>query len=296
MQPTLQAIASQSFKDYTLVLVDNNSTDNSLQVLEAFRQEHSEMQIIIVQCASPGATAARNAGFRASRSEWVMFFDSDDIMDPDLVQSYMSCIDAAGGNADLVVTRVEVKLLNGSHREYPYYEGNLLVHHLFHASLATQRFIARRSLIERAGAWNPALPCWNDWEFGFRLLLLQPRTIYMGDRVRVHVIATADSITGTGFAAKHGKWELAIDAVESLLRASREPMRSTLLKWLDFRRIALAAEYRRERRPDLAQPLYLSTMSRCRRHPMMRWLYPLCYHYIARGGRGISHLVKRLVH
>ena len=36
VQPTLQAIAAQSFKDYRLVLVDNNSTDDTLQVLETF--------------------------------------------------------------------------------------------------------------------------------------------------------------------------------------------------------------------------------------------------------------------
>ena len=119
VQPTLQAIAAQSFKDYRLVLVDNNSTDDTLQVLEAFKQEHSDIDVTIVQCATPGAAAARNAGFRASGSEWVMFFDSDDLMDTDLVESYMSRIDAANGEADLVVTRVDVHNLDCSHREYP---------------------------------------------------------------------------------------------------------------------------------------------------------------------------------
>lgn len=301
VQPTLQAIAAQSFKDYRLVLVDNNSTDDTLQVLETFRQEHSDIDVTIVQCATPGAAAARNAGFRASGSEWVMFFDSDDLMDTDLVESYMSCIDAANGEADLVVTRVDVHNLDCSHREYPYYESNLLVHHLFHASLATQRYIVRRRLFERAGEWNEAMLCWDDWELGFRLLLQQPRIAYMGDRVRVHVISTADSITGTEFSSRCGLWERAIDAAEAHLRSRRDCVgqdakhNGRLLRLLEFRRIALAAEYRRENRNDLAQPLYRDTMSRCLHHVVMSWLYPLCYRYIARGGRGISHLVKFLV-
>ncbi len=317
VKPTLQAIAAQSFKDYALVLVDNNSTDDTLQVLEAFKQEHSDIDVTIVQCATPGAAAARNVGFKASQSEWVMFFDSDDLMDTDLVESYMSRIDAVGGEADLVVTRVDVHNLDGSHREYPYYESNLLVQHLFHASLATLRFIVRRDFFERAGAWNEAMLCWDDWELGFRLLLQQPRIVYMGDRVRVHVISTADSITGTEFSSRCGLWERAIDAAEALLRAENAPIHSTvneaqayhtdgkqtisqkkigrLLRFLEFRRIALAAEYRREHRNDLARPLYSATMSRCRHHMVMSWLYPLCYRYIARGGRGISHIVKHLV-
>lgn len=314
---TLDTIAAQSYRRFRLVLVDNNSTDDSLHVLETFRQEHSELDIDIVQCTTPGAAAARNAGFRASNSEWVMFFDSDDIMDTDLVESYMSRIDAVGGNADIVVTRVDVQNLDGSHREYPYYESNLIVQHLFHASLATLRYIVRRSTFERAGAWNEAMLCWDDWELGFRILLLHPRTAYMGDRVRVHVISTAESITGTEFASRHGLWERAIDAAEALLRAENAPIHSTvneaqayhtdgkptisqkkigrLLRFLEFRRIALAAEYLRENRPDIATPLYKSTMNRCRRHAVMRWLYPIGYHYIARGGRGFSHIVKLLV-
>ena len=301
VQPTLQAIAAQSFKDYRLVLVDNNSTDDTLQVLETFRQEHSDIDVTIVQCPTPGAAAARNAGFWASDSEWVMFFDSDDLMDSDLVESYMQRIDAVEGAADLVVTRVDVVNLDGSHREYPYYESNLLVHHLFHASLATQRYIVRRRLFERAGEWNEAMLCWDDWELGFRLLLQQPRIVYMGDRVRVHVISTADSITGTEFSSRCGLWERAIDAAEAHLRSRRDCVgqdakhNGRLLRLLEFRRIALAAEYRREHRPDLAQPLYRDTMSRCRHHVVMSWLYPLCYGYIAGGGRGISHIVKHLV-
>ena len=301
VQPTLQAIAAQSFKDYRLVLVDNNSTDDTLQVLETFRQEHCDIDVTIVQCATPGAAAARNAGFRASDSEWVMFFDSDDLMDSDLVESYMQRIDAVEGAADLVVTRVDVVNLDGSHREYPYYESNLLVHHLFHASLATLLYIVRRRFFERAGAWNEAMLCWDDWELGFRLLLQQPRIVYMGDRVRVHVISTADSITGTEFSSRCGLWERAIDAAEAHLRSRRDCVgqdakhNGRLLRLLEFRRIALAAEYRREHRLDLALPLYRATMSRCRSHAVMCWLYPLCYRYIARGGRGISHLVKLLV-
>ena len=301
VQPTLQAIAAQSFKDYRLVLVDNNSTDDTLQVLEAFKQEHSDIDVTIVQCATPGAAAARNAGFRASGSEWVMFFDSDDLMDTDLVEGYMSRIDAANGEADLVVTRVDVHNLDCSHREYPYYESNLLVQHLFHASLATLLFIVRRDFFERAGEWNEAMLCWDDWELGFRLLLQQPRIVYMGDRVRVHVISTADSITGTEFSSRCGLWERAIDAAEAHLRSRRDCVgqdakhNGRLLRLLEFRRIALAAEYRRENRNDLAQPLYRDTMSRCCHHVVMSWLYPLCYRYIAGGGRGISHIVKHLV-
>ena len=301
VKPTLQAIAAQSFKDYALVLVDNNSTDDTLQVLEAFKREHSDIDVTIVQCATPGAAAARNVGFKASQSEWVMFFDSDDLMDTDLVESYMSRIDAVGGDTDLVVTRVDVHNLDGSHREYPYYESNLLVQHLFHASLATLRYIVRRDFFERAGAWNEAMLCWDDWELGFRLLLQQPRIIYMGDRVRVHVISTADSITGTDFSSRCGLWERAIDAAEAYLRSHSDCEEqdakhwNRLLRLLEFRRIALAAEYRREHRNDLARPLYRATMSRCRRHMVMSWLYPLCYRYIARGGRGISHIVKHLV-
>ena len=296
---TLESIALQSYRPFHLVLVDNNSTDGTLAVLEEFKRKHEapDMPVSVVVERRQGAAAARNAGLRASESEWVMFFDSDDVMDYRLIDRYMSEIAASHGDVDIVITKVEINYPDGSKRQYPYYKRNLFVNHILHGILSTQRFMARRSLIEKVGGWNDTLPnsCWDDWELGSRILLSHPRVAFMGSQVLVRVFFTSDSITGTDFTSKHGCWERAIDTVGEHLARSEEPDKERLLKLLEYRRVALAANYRREGSKSLAAGLWSAAYSRVRHDLVLRWLYALAYMYVSAGGVGFSHIVKRLV-
>ena len=102
---TLNCVAAQTFRPLNLILVDNNSSDGTLQVLLDFKEAHQtpDFSITVLQESTPGACAARNCGLRAARSEWIMFFDSDDLMTPDYVEQYALAI-SRNPDADLFVT------------------------------------------------------------------------------------------------------------------------------------------------------------------------------------------------
>lgn len=84
VKDTLQSLADQTLQVFDVVLVDNNSTDNSLAVLQQWADEHSshDRRITVLSEAKRGACAARNRGASEVKTPWVMFFDSDDLMDP----------------------------------------------------------------------------------------------------------------------------------------------------------------------------------------------------------------------
>ena len=86
---TLDSIAAQTLRPIHLVLVDNNSQDNTLKVLLDFKKRHQsdDFKVTVLQETRRGAAAARNCGLQEATTEWVMFFDSDDIMAPDLLES-----------------------------------------------------------------------------------------------------------------------------------------------------------------------------------------------------------------
>lgn len=297
VERTLDSIAAQTHRPLHVILVDNASSDNSRSVLDDFklRHEDSDFRVSVLCETRRGASAARNTGMRAASSEWIMFFDSDDTMDSHLVENYVKKIEEAGGNMDMVATRSDVVNLNGTKHLQPYYSKNIIINHIFHACFSTQRYIVRRELMQRIGGWNEDLPCWNDWELGIRLLFQHPRICFLDDKVYVHVFLSQVSITGTSKSAKCGQWEQAIDAVEKIILASNEPEKERYLKFIEFRRITLAALYANERRFDLAHKLYEPTYDRVRSDKTMRWLYPLLYKYIEAGGIGATHIVKRLV-
>jgi len=74
----LQALARQSaMSQVRIILVDNNSTDDSVRMVDAFIKEHPQIALTLLHEAKPGAAAARNTGARAADGEWLAFTDSD---------------------------------------------------------------------------------------------------------------------------------------------------------------------------------------------------------------------------
>ena len=77
----LEALTRQRWSgDWEVVLVDDGSTDDTLQVVEAFR---GRLPLVLVPSGSsrPSPAAARNRGVRVARGEFILFCDADDVVD-----------------------------------------------------------------------------------------------------------------------------------------------------------------------------------------------------------------------
>ncbi len=77
----LQSLLEQNFSlEYEIIVVDDGSTDNTVQIVEELSQQNP--QIRLIQQNNSGASAARRAGVLAARSDVVAFLDSDDVSTP----------------------------------------------------------------------------------------------------------------------------------------------------------------------------------------------------------------------
>lgn len=76
---TLESILNQDFESYELVVVDDGSTDNSLEIIKNSLKNHDIKSKIIAQKNS-GVGNARNVGLENSSGEYVIFVDDDDII------------------------------------------------------------------------------------------------------------------------------------------------------------------------------------------------------------------------
>ena len=291
---TLNCVAAQTYRPLNLILVDNNSTDASLQVLREFMEANQapDFRITVLQETTPGACAARNCGLMAAKSEWIMFFDSDDLMTPDYVEQYDKAMNA-DPDADIFAIRLQLDDGKGI-RQLAFVPHDIFANHIIHSMLSTQRYIARRKHFIEAGCWNRNTPTWDDWELGIRMLLSRPKIHYICDKARVTAVFQNESITGENFHSKHGTWEHAIDIAESDIANSDIAEKDRLIYLLNYRRVVLAAHYRREKCSDLADALYRNTLERYRHNFCRRAMLALAYRYISAGGRGFGRLISTI--
>ncbi len=90
LRQCLDSILNQTLKEIEVICVDDGSTDGSVGVIEAYAARDSRVRLIKQQNAYAGT--ARNNGMRNALGEYLVFLDSDDFFEPDMLfEMYEKC-------------------------------------------------------------------------------------------------------------------------------------------------------------------------------------------------------------
>lgn len=98
IEKTIEMVASQTYKDWELILVDDASRDGSADVIEKIISSQRRRIRLIRKSVNEGAAAARNTGIDASSGRYIAFLDADDIWKSDKLEkqiAFMEKHDAA---------------------------------------------------------------------------------------------------------------------------------------------------------------------------------------------------------
>jgi len=187
---TLDSILGQSMSDLEVVVYDDGSSDDTLRVVDEYARRDARLKV--VRATNGGIANARNRGFAATHplSEFVTFFDHDDVWEPDALKSLVAaleahpecpaahgvarCIDSDGAffpgddHADNMRRRSAV--LNGRvvpiPRKAPTGFGAILIQNYITTPGTS---LVRRWAFEAVGGFEPsAVPC-DDWDMNLRL-------------------------------------------------------------------------------------------------------------------------------
>lgn len=101
---SVQSILTQTLQPTEIIIVDNNSTDDTLQIAQALAAEHP--QIIYCNCAEQGVAHARNYGVALSTGDYICCLDADDEIKPTFLAK---CVEALKHDPSLAIayTRIE---------------------------------------------------------------------------------------------------------------------------------------------------------------------------------------------
>jgi GT2 family glycosyltransferase len=97
----IDSILNQTLPPVKVVLVNDGSTDNSLEVMRGYQEKHPTI-IDVIDQSNGGVARARNRGFKEVGTFWTIFLDADDILDPTYIERTVSA--AKEHSASIVYT------------------------------------------------------------------------------------------------------------------------------------------------------------------------------------------------
>lgn len=172
LRETLQTIQEQSFTEFELVAVDDQSTDDCRKMVSEF----ADSRFRILDSPGSGLVDALNYGIQQSRHEWVVRMDADDLMHPDRLKQLSRAI-LQHPHCDLIAHQVkmfpEKELLSG-YREYIRWQNEVISEQQIANSLYIEAPFAhpavmyRKSTVLNLGGYRESdFP--EDYDLWFRM-------------------------------------------------------------------------------------------------------------------------------
>ena len=111
----VESVCNQTYKDIEIILVDDGGIDKCPQKCDEWRKK--DQRIKVIHQKNMGLSEARNSGLESSCGEYVIYVDSDDSIEEDLVESLMNLIEEH--NVDIAMCTHRLKV-NGIVEKRPF--------------------------------------------------------------------------------------------------------------------------------------------------------------------------------
>jgi len=108
----VDSVLRQTYRDFEYLVVDDGSVDNSADIIKA--HVHDDPRFRLVQREHRGLSAARNAGIREAKGEYIAFLDGDDRWHPKFLERQLQLIQSLSPDVGAVFCRSRIVLENGT--------------------------------------------------------------------------------------------------------------------------------------------------------------------------------------
>ena len=237
---TIESIVAQDYRPIQVVVVDDDSTDNTEQEVQSLiSQTKGDIDLSYHKQPKAGGPAARNHGARQTTGEFVVFMDDDDFFCPRFVTSHVQSLRA---NQDANVSfcrwqRFEVHdsgyALMEKMGEYPRAATSPWEAFLRGWSLLLQGCMIRRATVCSTGPWRQDLHKSQDLDYKVRLLAQQRHVVEAPDAYVLYRLHKA-SVTGQLDAKKLESYCIVLDEIQRIAcqRDDYETLRSIIADYL----------------------------------------------------------------
>lgn len=171
LKEAIESVLSQDFGDFELIVVDDGSTDNTMEILDGYDRD-----IAVLRQENHGVSAARNAGIAFASGQFIAFLDSDDMWLPGKLASQ---IDFFNSNPDALICQTqELWVRNGKRvnpkRRHKKFSGMIFKQSLPLCIVSPSAVMLKKSLLDKTGLFDESLPACEDYDLWLRISCKYP--------------------------------------------------------------------------------------------------------------------------
>jgi len=237
----LDSALTQTWPDVELLIVDDGSTDHTLDLLKTI----VDKRLKVISQPNRGASAARNVAFEASTGDYIQYLDADDMLHPDKIASQMKMVEKYGneyvyaGKWGTFLASTEDVCFSSNSLWQDFNSGSdwLVEAWTKHNWMHPSAWLVPRRLIEEAGPWDESLSLHDDGEFFSRVLLKSKGVKFCDDAISYYRKGIHNSLSST-FSDKaiHSHFKICQLYEKQLLKVedSKRTRRACAINFLQF--------------------------------------------------------------
>ena len=177
---TLDSIIDQTFKNWECIVVDDGSTDHTLEVVKFYENKDNRIKLYQrPEQLKKGANACRNFGFSKSEGQYIQWFDSDDLMFKDLLKAKTHYLNTNKLSQFCLCQMIFFEEINGQFKQLQTtnikYKDLLLDYVSGKITIGTQTVFWRKSFLENKQLFDQDLTQSQDLEFNSRMFQNNPK-------------------------------------------------------------------------------------------------------------------------
>lgn len=165
---TLRSLLAQTFTEWEALVVNDGSTDHTVEVVQTFIEQDSRIRLVSQE--NQGLSGARNTGVALAKYDWLLFLDADDWTFPQHLKQLSSAIEC-DPSLDIVYCGWAYVLPDGEFvfPQLPTLTGDLFLPFTQYCVSIVHTFLVPRSLVIRLGPFDTVLRSCEDWSLWQRI-------------------------------------------------------------------------------------------------------------------------------